>query len=47
MIDPKIDIKKFTVKEEQATKAWLGTNWIPFALGFVTGIVLVLLLGKL
>ncbi len=39
MTDPKIDIKQFVGKEEQAAKAWLGTNWVPFAVGASCGLV--------
>jgi len=40
MSDPKIDIKQFALKEEQAAKAWLGTNLVPFAVGASCGLVL-------
>lgn len=39
-MDPKIEIKQFAAKEEQAAKAWLGTNWVPFSVGTSVGLVL-------
>jgi len=39
MTDPKIDIKAFAVKEEQAARAWLGTNWVPFGVGTSLGLI--------
>jgi hypothetical protein len=48
MTDPiKTDIKSFAAKEEAAAKAWLGTNWVPFSVGLVIGIVVMVLLHKL
>lgn len=38
MNDPKIDIKQFAVKEEQAARAWLGSNLVPLAVGIALGL---------
>lgn len=40
MTDPKIDIKQFAAKEEQAAKAWLGSNLVPLALGIAIGLLM-------
>jgi hypothetical protein len=47
MTDPKIDIKAFATKEEVVAKAWFGTNWVPFAVGMVSGILVTLLIHHL
>lgn len=47
MTDPKIDIKQYIAKEELAAKAWFGTNWVPFAMGLVVGILSMVLLHKI
>lgn len=33
-------IKSFVATEDAAAKAWLGTNWIPYAAGLISGIIL-------
>lgn len=40
-------IKSFVAQEETAAKAWFGTNWVPFAMGLIAGIVVMLVLHKL
>jgi len=47
MIDPKIDIKQFATKEEKIVEAWFGSNWIPFSVGLVLGIIVMLVLNRL
>jgi hypothetical protein len=47
MTDIKTEIKSFAAKEETAAKAWFGTNWVPYALGLISGVLLMLLLHKL
>lgn len=48
MTDPvKIDISKFVAKEELAAKAWLGTNWIPYGAGLLSGILVTMLIHAL
>lgn len=40
MTDPiKIDISKFIAKEEIAARAWLGTNWVPYGAGLLSGVL--------
>lgn len=39
MTDPKIEIKNFALKEEQAARAWFGTNWVPVSVGIVIGLL--------
>lgn len=47
MTDPKIEIAKFAAKEEQAAKAWLGTNVVPLAVGILIGIVAMVVIHHL
>ena len=39
MNDVKTEIKQFAAKEEQAARAWFGTNWVPVSVGIVIGLV--------
>ena len=47
MVDPKIKIRDFAVKEEKKAEAWLGTNWVPFSTGVVAGILVEFILWHL
>lgn len=39
MTDIKTEIKQFAGKEEQAVRAWFGSNLVPLGIGIVIGLV--------
>ncbi len=47
MIDPKIEIAQFVAKEEQAAKAWFGSNIVPLGVGIAIGIIVMAIIHHL